>query len=158
MEDEFGSCNPLSIRYEHGSLTGSDQRFDCQTDYFSSDCKKNLCKCDEQLAYKLAQAADTMNSTFVTNPDGSGFDPISECKSVHSGSDNHIVEDETQCCGSYPDRFIFHPNGGEKSCCGDVTYNTSKHECCDSNKLVAIGGCPNTNQVQTDVSNFYAPG
>ena len=35
----------------------------------------NVCKCDETLAFEMKNLFDTLNEDFITNADGSGFDP-----------------------------------------------------------------------------------
>ena len=52
----------------------------------------NICKCDEELAYELTQAADKISDQFVTNLDGSGFDHASQCG---SGGNQVIQVQET---------------------------------------------------------------
>ena len=56
------------------------------------------------------------------------------------GEDGPVVEG-LQCCGTYPNRFEFPSHGGSRSCCGEVTYDTSKHDCCADGFLGAIGSC-----------------
>ena len=58
-----------------------------------------------------------------------------------NGGDNDGGEDGRQCCGTYPNRFEFLSHGGSRSCCGEVTYDTSKHDCCVDGFLGAIGLC-----------------
>ena len=44
------------------------------------------------------------------------------------------------CCGEYPNRFAYNDQGGKRGCCGAVTYNTYKYQCC-ANALEDIGTC-----------------
>ena len=48
---------------------------------------------------------------------------------------NHTIE----CCGSYPIRFGYKPDNGAHACCGQVTYSTFNHDCCDEENSV-LGG------------------
>ena len=92
-----------------------------------SQCKVNLCECDEELAFQLSQAVDNMSNQYVTNSDGSGFDHT-QCSAVSAlggGNGGGASSGETKCCGAYPHR---------------VTYNTANHECC-SDILSDIGTC-----------------
>merc|ERR1712178_119685 len=57
------------------------------------------------------------------------------------GGDDAPVVEELQCCGTYPNRFEFLTHGGRRSCCGEVTYNTNRHDCCAGGFLGAIGTC-----------------
>ena len=45
------------------------------------------------------------------------------------------------CCGDYPSRYPYKPNGGQKDCCGQTTYNTGLLECCPSQTTALIGAC-----------------
>ena len=82
------------------------------------------CGCDEQLAYTLSNLAPT-----VYNDDFNNFDHAKECKATNGTGGSAGIERE--CCGTYPNRFQYMPQGGARSCCGEVTYNTSQHDCCD---------------------------
>ena len=115
-------------------------------------------------------ASGLFNEDFLTLADGSGFDHASKCHAQTSNSDNGngngsggnstedptnpggnggndnggnggSVVEELQCCGTYPNRFEFLTHGGSRSCCGEVTYNTNKHDCCAGGFLQAIGTC-----------------
>ena len=91
------------------------------------------CQCDEQLAHSLSNLRAT-----VYNSDFYDFDHANECK-ASSGSGNNggngggsgNGENKLQCCGSYPNRFEFLTQGGARSCCGSVTYNSNQHDCCN---------------------------
>ena len=84
----------------------------------------NNCGCDEQLAYTLSN----LNPT-VFNNDYYDFDHAKECKASNGTGGNG--EKTRECCGNYPNRFEYMTQGGARSCCGDVTYSTSQHDCCD---------------------------
>ena len=95
---------------------------------------------------------DEMDEQFITNADGTGFDHANQCRSQtteddndptddNGGSDDGPIVNEHQCCGTYPNRFGFMDKGGERACCGEVTYNTNKLECCNGGFLGAIGSC-----------------
>lgn len=151
-------CIPNEVAYEVG-FDPVAQRIDCQ--FNPNECSINNCGCDETLAHTLTGLASQLNSTFMTNNDGSGFQHATECHAPSNGSGNADdtntggngngnnnnngndgdEEPERVCCGTYPSRFEYLPANGNKSCCGDVTYNTNKHECCAGGFLQAIGGC-----------------
>ena len=111
------------------------------------------CGCDEQMAFTLTEqfASGVYNEDFLTRADGSGWDHA-DCRAPtpnpdngnggggNGGEDGPVVE-ELQCCGTYPNRFEFLTHGGSRSCCGEVTYNTNKHDCCAGGFLGAIGRC-----------------
>ena len=60
---------------------------------------------------------------------------------INDGGEDGSVVEGLQCCGTYPNRFEFLSHGGSRSCCGEVTYDTSKHDCCADGFLGAIGSC-----------------
>jgi len=145
------SCDPNSTPYEVG-FDPITMRIDCA--FNPSDCAINSCKCDEQLAFELTAALDDMNTDFITNQDGSGFDHANQCKASSNGGSNspgggnggngngnNGAEATTQCCGSYPNRFTYSDKGGVTQCCGDATYNSNKHDCCNNSFLAGIGSC-----------------
>ena len=119
------------------------------------------CGCDEHLAFTLTEQfiSGNFEEEFLTLADGSGFDHASKCHAPtpnpdngnpggnggngnggNGGEDGPVVE-ELQCCGTYPNRFEFLTHGGSRSCCGEVTYNTNKHDCCAGGFLGVIGTC-----------------
>ena len=59
----------------------------------------------------------------------------------NSDDNGGLAMEELQCCGTYPNRFEFLTHGGSRSCCGEVTYDTNKHDCCIGGFLGAIGSC-----------------
>ena len=144
IDSTESSCDPDEVRYELG-FDQSTNRLACQ--FNIDDCAINNCKCDENLAHAMVQAIDSFDTNFATNPDGTGFDHVNECKAVaqngkpNNGSANsNQGPGEVQCCGTYPNRFTF-TKKSNNSCCGDVTYNPNKHQCCNNSFLAAIGKC-----------------
>ena len=113
------------------------------------------CRCDEQLAYSLAELAGTYgDNQYVTNADGSGFDHAGQCHAIinsggnggengggNGGGNGGNNLNELQCCGTYPNRFEFWTHGGSRACCGEVTYNKNRLDCCDDDSLGQIGTC-----------------
>lgn len=49
------------------------------------------------------------------------------------------------CCGAFPDRYPYRPQGGARACCAGaasaVTYNTATLECCAGGYTAAITTC-----------------
>ena len=48
---------------------------------------------------------------------------------------------QNDCCGSYPTRFPYKTNSGQKACCGQSTYSTGLLECCPNESTALIGAC-----------------
>jgi len=46
------------------------------------------------------------------------------------------------CCGAFPDRFPYRPQGGARACCNGATYSTATLECCSGGFTAAITTCP----------------
>jgi len=46
------------------------------------------------------------------------------------------------CCGTFPDRFPYRPQGGARACCNGATYSTATLECCGGTFTAAITTCP----------------
>ena len=107
------------------------------------------------MAFTLTDLASDIDDQFITNADGTGFDNVGQCRAVNNnnnnnngdgngygdGDDSESVPEEPQCCGTYPQRFEFFSRDGARACCGDKTYNTDKHDCCDGGFLAQIGSC-----------------
>ena len=104
---------------------------DCSTN--NNVCDLGRCLCDVELATRLAtliqenyhrygDVRKVINHEFITNQDGSGFDPL-KCK---NGSPKPPVSDvgsggggsspEISCCGNYPNRKPY--NVFRQTCCG----------------------------------------
>jgi len=63
-----------------------------------------------------------------------GFDVATECV-IQTG-----VKDATRsCCGTYPFRYTFKPQMGNRECCGDSLYDPGMQQCCND-QLMAV--CP----------------
>merc|ERR1712136_103061 len=142
-----GTCVPNDVAYEVG-FDPVTQRIDCQ--FNPDECSTMNCGCDEQMAFTLTEqfARGLFDEAFLTLADGSGFDHAGQCHAPtpnpdnnNNGGDDGPVVEALQCCGTYPNRFEFLTHGGSRSCCGEVTYNTNKHDCCAGGFLGAIGSC-----------------
>ena len=48
-----------------------------------------------------------------------------------------------QCCGTYPTRYPYNSEDGNRGCCNGHTFNSLTHECCNT-VLLAAGSCPQT--------------
>jgi len=46
------------------------------------------------------------------------------------------------CCGTFPDRFPYRPQGGARACCNGATYSTATLDCCANSFTAAITTCP----------------
>ena len=102
----------------------------------------NNCLCDEELAYQLGtKLVGQVNTNYITNSDGSGFDHVNECKVSSNGGDDGAGLDDHgfvvgtptglsdwgfECCGTYPFRF---------------PYKTNKNSCCFNSEIVPLGIC-----------------
>ena len=94
-----------------------------------------------QFLEPVKKLLDELNPDFITTIDG-GFDHVGECRAA-GGNGNNASNSANgpQCCGEYPNRFTFNPLGGNRACCGDVTYNTATRDCCNNSFLASIGSC-----------------
>ena len=71
---------------------------------------------------------------FASFSHASGFDPSIDCptkKGPGAGTTK-------ACCGNYPYKFPYRTMDGERGCCGEKTYMTSKLQCCADSKLKQI--------------------
>ena len=61
---------------------------------------------------------------------------------------NHIYEDifrhvdfEEQCCGTFPNRFIYYSRDNDKECCRGKVFESSGQECCENGEVALFGAC-----------------
>jgi len=143
QNDEIGSlitnengqqeCNWENGRYEITFVQGQT-RVDCIQN--SNDCGTNLCRCDEELAWELAENQHLFNRKMSTQQ---GFEFEEQClprTSPGPGNDRG----QLQCCGSYPNRVPYHDQNGGRQCCIDRVYNSAEKQCCGDGTVTNIDG------------------
>ena len=81
-------CNPDQAPVEPG-FDPITNRIICDNN--RTQCSTKTCLCDENLAWALAQLEP--NPEFVTNEDGSGFDPSTGCRAA----ENNDGENNVRC-------------------------------------------------------------
>merc|ERR1712227_480883 len=79
-----GDCDSNNVSVEIG-MDPATMRIECDGSNPTA-CAKNNCKCDDQLAFELNQLLPQMDTQFITNSDGSGFDHVNECKAAGGNS------------------------------------------------------------------------
>jgi len=122
-------CNWESGRYEISFVQGSN-RVDCSANL--NDCGINLCKCDEQLAFEMAENVDLFNAKHSAQR---GFEFGDECRPSGGGGGSR---GSIQCCGDYPDRIPYRDSS--KACCGTHVYSPAQKQCCADGSVVGLSG------------------
>jgi len=103
----------------------------------SNDCTKNVCKTEMGISLRLMN--EFQSGSYNTNYEHlSGFDYAAEC------TPRVGIPGDRYCCGiDYPDKFVYkNPNGQQRSCCVDHTYDMTMLDCCNDGTSRAIGTCP----------------
>jgi len=108
-------------------------------------CKRGICECDKALADDLSDLEfkwDIMN-----HQRWGGFSKDAMCVGLGSPRTARSIDGTgvQQCCGEYPNRFIYTSegkDGSRRGCCNGKTFDLGGHlECCEGNQLVPIGEC-----------------
>lgn len=165
LDYDFGCITETGypIQYEPSAPIGG--RVQCDNP-INGDCATNACKCDEQLAFTIASLWGQQDPQFFINDSEESFDYVNKCvaapgtggsggafgtggsggvsgteidNSGNSGTSCGSDELSFQCCGTYPERFVFSNQGGCRGCCGAKTFNTDKQQCCNNVFLQGIG-------------------
>ena len=145
---------------------------ECRTNHYASFCEINICRCDAefatQLGYLLHEKGvyQIVDSRWVTNPDGSGFDHYYWCKlgphgedlskplSSNQGTGNGQPtgpsnwqsswgsiksKSYTNCCGDYPQREPY--NNQRQTCCYERQNDNLANWQLSYPFLTEIGSC-----------------
>lgn len=99
-------------------------------------CRRSICECDKKLAEDLREHFEVWKQGH--HAEQGDFDWTKNCFKDPSGNGGRKLE----CCGNYGEgiRMPYHDNGRRK-CCGTVTYDSTFNECCDGDRIAAIGAC-----------------
>lgn len=112
------------------------RRFVCPSDKKANTfAQKSRCECDARLANKLTKLRGQAKFN-----DGKDFDE--ECYG-QSNFDGYREKspNSRQCCGVYPNRFMFRPSENRK-CCKTIVFNTNRSKCCKETLISNGETCP----------------
>lgn len=107
-------------------------------------CKRAICECDKALAEDLSDLEfkwDIMN-----HQRWGGFNKEQQCQGLGSARKARSIEGTgvQQCCGEYPNRYIYTSegkDGSRRGCCSGKTFDLQGHlECCEGS-LMPVGQC-----------------
>lgn len=138
-------CDPSRVQYNYDLDFDEDEPNNHQlksitcTDNASAggkqSCRRAICECDRKLAYDLREYYSEWHEGHHTTQ--GTFIPEDECliEPGSGGSGSEIV-----CCGTST-RFPYKTMNGNRSCCGDKTYDTNVMQCCDGDTLQPNGMC-----------------
>jgi len=153
VQDEFDeACKTLNNGYKCAAIDGLERGTNCeankidyeQYDYFSGgelheECtdlnfenEDPACAIDACIIegnFLQTMFAYFFGGNIFPDPsfkhDSGNFDVEEECK-----VGGYNIKSERQCCGQVPNRYPFKVFSGERSCCGDKTFNTFNLKCC----------------------------
>jgi len=138
LTQEGEACTWEAGRYEIG-FDAETLRMKCNEDSSDGVCGISLCKCDENLAFELAENSEEFQRKMSTI---NGFEFDEQCiPSVPNFNGGGNGRGDLECCGDYPNRFPFHNKNGLRQCCVDKVYMTSKNSCCKNGELGQPGQC-----------------
>ena len=91
-----------------------------------------MLKCDEELAWELADNQDLFDQKMSTQK---GFEFAETCLPKTNPGNGPGNRGELQCCGSYPSRVPYHD--GKADCCNDdKIFNTKDKKCCNNGSVI----------------------
>ena len=107
---------------------------------YQTECERNKCECDKELARTLYSLIDTptgstLKQEFMTDELGNGYDFVNKCTNPPPAPlppgivkpSSYIVRMNSQkCCGPYPNRN---------------PYQDWKQECCSNSYVASLGQC-----------------
>lgn len=108
-------------------------------------CKRSICECDKALADDLSDLEFKWN--IMHHQRWGGFNKEAECQGHGQARQARSIDGEgvQQCCGNYPNRFIYTSEGKDgamRGCCDGKTFDLEGHlECCEGRSLIPIGQC-----------------
>jgi len=123
------TCSP-DVKYEFIGLEDSatgDRAIMCLNP--TGSCERNVCECDKRMSEELRRESETFNVLYDSQ--FALFDATTQCeKQIGTPAWD-------ACCGTYPTRFPYSTEGS-RACCGESTYDTNFHDCCNE-KIIARG-------------------
>lgn len=159
-EPNDGRCAPWSVDYTAGVtlqqffMENEEQKclslkIECAEKNQHNACAQKACLIEGHFVLNLLKAffdEETFDTSKKHQPAGL-FDPKSSCRRQFSNKDHG--HSGTECCGTYPIRAPFKLGSayGQRSCCGNATYNPMVETCCDApgviggKKIASIGSC-----------------
>ena len=103
------ACLGYQHNYGIASYDSQNKQYVCSNEA-ENTCKHNACTCDVALASELADLSDEYEEQY-----GPTFD-VTQCPAGMGGNASNNKQTD-QCCGSYPDRFPFSSESGQRNCC-----------------------------------------
>jgi hypothetical protein len=94
-------------------------------------------KCDEQLAFEIAENRDLFQSKHSSQK---GFEFAEECFATPPNPGQGGEKGVLQCCGEYPGRVLYHDKNGGRQCCVDKVYSTNEKQCCSNGNVIGLDG------------------
>lgn len=129
-EDEGDSCTPWEVTYTVGSGQAGAVA-ECTATNAGNNCATRACIVEQTFVAGLVDFFILQQGSI------SVLDGPFDCSTA---SANTGVSAKS-CCGSYPDRFPFRTNNGDRACCGTRTYNTQTLSCCDADSSSVKFNC-----------------
>lgn len=130
-------CIPWAIPYNSatglGQIPGSETaeealRSACVQANMGDNCQARACAVENYFVVKVFEAflQGVQLDTSLKHSLGT-FDPEAVCP---VNNPIQVTDNTKLCCGAYPIRYPFKPNGGERDCCGQKTFLTTFSKCC----------------------------
>ena len=131
-EYEGTTCVPWEVEYT-SAFGGSTMTLaeECLQHNPGNMCAVRACVVEGNFAVEFIELLLSGNGFYDSLWHSKSFDPKAQCGG-HSGQHGQGSRPEKACCGSYPNRSAYNTQGGDRKCCGNMTYNSLVRTCCDA--------------------------
>lgn len=129
------ACDASKIDYiKYDYFSGGELHEECTTLNFDNQedaaCAIDACIIEgnflqTMFAYFFGFPSRFPDPTFKHENVGGVFNVEDECK-----VGGYNIQSERECCGQVPNRYPFKIFNGERSCCGEKTFNSINLKCC----------------------------
>ena len=129
--DEGDNCQPWEVLYNQPT----DLEEFCHYENHGNVCETNACVVETNFINSLSALVESgfsIDSFQFGHGSGNFDDGI--CKGEKSEKSEEeqfedILEKHQECCGEYPERYLYKTSGSTE-CCGGELYKSDKFECC----------------------------
>lgn len=136
-EDASSTCIPWEVEYTSSTGEIGTLAADCAAGNID-DCAQKACVVEGKFVKHLVSIILDGELDFDNSlKQGNGFERFEGCPVKAAG----FGDERQECCGAYPERFPYHPQGGSRACCGSLTISQALSECCAGDIARPMGMC-----------------
>lgn len=129
-----GNCEPWDVDYQPAGLRSFRHlNTDCVMNNPGDTCAQRACIVESWFANAVLEIFSS--SYYIhdsSKKHSNGFNKDWNCVGIQPRYDPNS---KAQCCGEFPHRYPYQDLAGQRSCCGQVVYDTMIYDCCDNNYI-----------------------